>query len=304
MIPPSDWNPSDEEYHRSVLTNTGRRAFRECPMAFWAQYYAPDVMQWAAEQNMPVPRGWLPGDDTRAQRIGSAVHCALLEPDVFPRRFWHDGAAYPRPAGAVRLTPSEWSDATGAHRAIKNALADTWAQHVQAWLDVKLDDRQRVRREWAIRADDPASGVNLKAKPDIILELDDGRIVMPDIKTVPQVEPSWLIRRRIRPFSMHDQPAHYEHVVRLRLDLPPSVPVIWLWVFISSRPIAGARHGVVVMQPDDSPGGLMEQARERLARDLDEFAGCMASGLWPPRILDYERCAKEFPTARDEWRSS
>lgn len=291
----NDWNPTDLEYHAGMLTNSGRSLFRECPATFWLKYLSgePADPTWDVDT---VEKGY--------QRIGKYVHARLLDPDAAALKFREskkagDRVKYP---GMTTLTPAETLTSNFCLTAIQMGGQPGWQHTWAAFAYDLLRPRGNGWTEKAIRATDPETGIELRAKPDCLIRTTDPAtgqpvIIMSDIKCVPRVDPSWLYRNRIIPFEMHAQPVHYAATVRLALGLSEDFPVWWRWIFVSTKPLRGRRHGVVVMRPDED---RLAAAKIQLREDLRGIAERLAGDKeWAPRFEPYEIQGDDFPVP--EW---
>jgi exodeoxyribonuclease VIII len=213
-----------------------------------------------------------PPDDSPAMRLGRAVHCAVLEPDMFPLEFVvydgaRRGAAWTEFAGtnATRdiLTISEYETALGIRDAVH---LDPHAAKL-----LQKGEAERVV-EWT----DAGTGLACKGRLDYLT----GRTVV-DLKTTKDITPRAFSRTCDR-FRYVSQLGFYRDGVREELGIEAGAALI----AVESDP----PHDVAVytVSSDDLWNGS-DEAHTLLER----VAACEASGEWPGAYP--ERQALELP---------
>lgn len=124
-----------EEYHAAPgLSHSGMRALAISPLEYWHQHLRP---------------GRTPEAPTPAQGFGTALHCRLLEPAEFPRRY------------ARRLNPDDYPDAL-----------DT-VDDLKAWLQARGQPTTHKRKQELIdrvRGCDPTARIWAEVQAEYVVE--------------------------------------------------------------------------------------------------------------------------------------
>lgn len=207
-----------------------------------------------------------PKPPTDAMVLGTATHCAIMEPDDFPRRFvlWEGarraGAAWDAfvdaNVGRIPLRIDDYKlcirmrDAVHAHPAAAAILAES------------------PEIETSLVWDDPSSGVRCKCRPDMI----GSRIA--DVKQCRSVEERHILGN-VSAFGYHVSMAAYTdgyyRLTNRSLDA--------VLIFVESTP----PHDVVV-RPFTSEA--MQRGVEIWHELLGRIAECKRSGKWPGTSAD------------------
>jgi hypothetical protein len=133
----------------------------------------------AYQQNL-----WDPKAATRGMDNGSAIHTAVLEPELFDESYtWWDGIqngyewegvkAGAEAAGMTVLKPEQWQACTDAAKAVHLLRQGREARRVM----------RGCQREVTLRWIDPRTHIRCKARPDLV-----GAHVLADVKTTTTVE--------------------------------------------------------------------------------------------------------------------
>ena len=199
-----------------------------------------------------------------AQILGSATHCAVLEPREF-------GDRYAKAIAVDRRTKAgkeAWSDFVEIHRdqqvltpeqydtawAIKDTLA---AMPEYRQLLARHDEQAvEVSRFWV----DDATGIKLKARADMTL----GRSVVVDLKTAADASPRGFSAAMAR-YGYHCQAGMYAEAFGADT---------FVFVAIESKPPFAA--GIYTLSE-----ASLELGRQQYRRALEGIAGCESSGVWP-----------------------
>lgn len=253
---------SPDTYHEDVeyIGKSGLDLIDRSPKHFWERYLNPDA-----------PRR----PQTPAQVIGSLVHCVLLEPQKFERRY--------------QLIPPDMNKRTGAWAEWKAANeGKTWVEeedyaaalaireavhsHPHAALLLAEGDGVAEKPMWA---HDPETGVLVKSKPDFH-NTKLGFIV--DVKTTTDAREA-PFARDIYNYRYHVQDAFYTDVATWS-----GVPVRgFAFVVVEKEP----PYGVAVYILDDDS---RELGRMAYRENLNTYAACLKSGVWH----GYEAAAKSL----------
>jgi hypothetical protein len=202
--------------------------------------------------------------------LGSALHCAVLEPDRFAAEY----VCVPEDIGSlVRKKGRDWLEDAKKRTARELILPYAAYQKVYGMRDaVMADPEARELIEGAVHEeshfwDDPKTGLRCKARVDSRLT---NRPMLCDIKTTDDARLN-AASRRIAQQRWHIQPAHYLRGASITTGTTYSE---WRWIFVElERP-----HGVCVHHP--SPD-LFMVAEYEIDTALELIAHCRAEGVWP-----------------------
>lgn len=205
-------------------------------------------------------------ESTRAKEIGSAIHAALLEPDVFARDFFIVHGTHSRTDKAYRkakedfgaeftFTEDEGKKIIGTQQSI---LANKNARSL-------LDEPHYT--EISIFANDPETGVLVRVRFDLLTE--SGRCV--DLKKTRDAR-SEEFQKAIWNYKYHRQAAFYCDVFHW---FTGTKLLSYEWWAIEEE----APHALKIYEPDDF---CLDAGRFEYRRALDVYAECAESGIWPP----------------------
>lgn len=217
--------------------------------------------------------------DTRAKQLGTALHCAVLEPDRFAVDYLIAQCDDRRSSLYKGLAADVGSDRVltiAEHRRIigqqKSAYRNSEARELLQYPG---------RYELTVRTKDPETGVDVQCRFD--KKLDDLRAF--DLKKTQDARPG--------PFGRHIDAYRYYLSVAFYMD-------VWFWETgerITDMPLLAIEekspHSCVVHRlPED----WIEQGRYEYRQALHSYAACLDRDEWP----DYEEesCIAEMP----DWR--
>ena len=229
-----------------------------------------------------------PKEPTAAMNLGTALHCALLEPTRYAEQYVDTGVD-DRRAKAFK----EAKEAVG-DRALKSSEAQ-WVAGMQAAVWERDDAHASAARrllstegetELSAYAADPATGVAVRCRFDLLagVSLASGtpeqtaeRVIAADVKKTRDATPRGFARS-VWQYRYHVQAALYSD--------------IYYW--ITGQPLAGYTiiaieeappHAVQVFAISDED---MQTGRELYQRDLSLLAQCLERDEWPliPHWLD------------------
>lgn len=216
-----------------------------------------------------------PRTASRTMELGSAMHSALLEPDLFAREYVNSGAADRRASEykqAVKsigdtgrvLTQSE-------HDQIAGAVAALWAQE-----GPRLLLNSATHRELSVYATDPETGVSVRVRPDIVCQRSG---VMADLKSTQDARAP-AFERSIMNYRYHVQAAFYMDV--------------WEWAtgdrineFLILAVESAPPHAAKIYRVDDT---AIAEGRRCYREALNAYADCLIRDEWP----GYENDAPEL----------
>ena len=250
---------TNEDYHAdtSAISASGLKLFARSPAHYYAAYLDPNRIE-----RSPTP----------AMRVGTATHCAILEPERFSaeyialpegldRRTKEGKQAYADllSTGAELLTSDDMSLVVNMACAFRDNATSR-----------ALFDRKHVV-EQSIFAE--VNGVACKCRPDFMTA--DGLMVM-DVKTTSDASPesfgksAWSI-------GYHIQAAFYRRVIQSATGITPD------FIFgcvESDSPYLTAYYTV--------PQYLLDYADGVIDALLEQYAECLRSGIWHGYIAEIE----------------
>lgn len=190
------------DYHKHpAISKSHLDAINLSPLHYWSRYLDPNRTQAA-----PTP----------AMEFGTAVHAAVLEPELFERSY--------RQAPAVSRTTKAgkeaWAEAASeGHILLKT---DDWS-HIHAIREQVLAHPaagkalgRPGKAEETFMADDPATGLPIKCRPDYFT--DSGWLI--DLKTTQDASVKGF-QRSIANYRYHVQAAHYLSVLKTAQGVAP-----------------------------------------------------------------------------------
>jgi hypothetical protein len=201
---------------------------------------------------------------TSAMNVGTAGHCMILGPTMFPPRYavWTGGVRRGKEWDGFKDSNADKTIITADEYDTCRAMTEAVVAHPAAGPIFAQGEAERV-----IQWQDPETGLDLKARVDWI----SGSIV--DLKTTKSANPRLFGATAAR-YKYHAQMAFYRWGVECATGLAE-----WpchLVVVESQRP-----HDVVVYALDEvTLAAGLETCREWLRL----VAGCRASGKWPGRF--------------------
>lgn len=252
---------NNEQYHAdtSAISASGLRLFMRSPAHYWAAYLDPDRQQRQA---------------TPAMMLGTATHCAILEPEKFDDRYTVI------PEGVDRRSKDGkqlWADLLASG---KQPLSDQDWQRIN-----RMSERFHAEHETAELFARPhvvesthfakINGVMCKCRPDFMTT--DGMIVM-DVKTTSDASQDGFGRSAWN-LGYHIQAAFYRRVLHAATGVTPS--------FVFGCVESDYPHLIAYYR---MPQAALEYADGLIDDALERYAECLASGIWP----GYESGAREL----------
>lgn len=201
--------------------------------------------------------------------IGHAYHCAVLEPDLW-------GAKVTIVPFDDYRTNAAKAARDDAYNAGKTPLKAAEAEQVIAMRDTLMKDPMMQRAfkggsaEVTIVAQDPETGIWLKARTDYLVEV-DGRVLMIDLKsTGTSAAPDDFATQVFERGYFLQDPWYrmvYELATRRRVDD---------FIFVAQETEAPHLHAVDRLDPKDVEAGF-----QCVPWAVHTFAECCATGRWP-----------------------
>ena len=255
-----------EEYHCDpAISQSGLKMFDQIP-ALYKAYRDGETDE----------------NPTRGKFIGSAIHAAALEPDVFaeqyivaPDKFKTGNAAglkawkEEQDPRKIILLDKDYKAVQGMHRKL----------HAHSWAGPRL---RSATCEYSCFARDPETGLMVRVRFDMLTP--DGWIL--DLKKTADISTQG-ITKAISNYGYFIQNALY-------LDVPGWLgddyrPRGFVFVFVSDKPPYSVR--VVFLTTED-----VDRGRREYRRMLNAFALCVESDYWP----DYEEYPE--PVMLTQWK--
>ncbi len=216
---------------------------------------SPAHYRWAREN---------PQDPSPAMRFGTLAHLAVLEPD----RFNSECIVLPTLDRRTKAGKEAWEEFQANHPD-QELLTNDEHTHITAIRDAVrahpiarklLDQIDQVEAStfWT----DPATGVECRCRPDAIL----GNGMLIDLKTTDDAGPGF--HRSVAKYRYHVQAAFYGDGMGGMEERP--------MVFIAVEKKAPYLVSCNIIGPDSLVAG-----REAYRRNLDTYAKCVESGIWP-----------------------
>jgi exodeoxyribonuclease VIII len=252
-------------------------------MPFAAYLSTPTVSKsllWTAHTRSPA-HALVAKEPTPAMGLGTAIHCAVLEPDQFRRyvrgpddrrgKRWTDALDE---HGDALLTSGDYDAAVGVRDALRvHAKGSTAARLIASCTD----------REVSLFWRDPATDLDCRARPDAWT----GNGVIVDLKTTADARPG-AFQRAVANFGYHLQDAFY----RLGATLAGYDARAFVFVVVETSP----PYGVALYQLSDDwvrRGAAIAEAAMReieQCRRTDTYPGYpdVLQTLAMPRWVDHQ----------------
>jgi exodeoxyribonuclease VIII len=207
-------------------------------------------------------------EPSNGMKLGSAIHCAILEPDVFGERY----RCGPEDRRGKRWTEALEAAALDGCELLTSSDFDTALlirDRVQRNPIIQRITGAHVEREVSIFWIDELTGLKCRARPDAFSRA--GRLMV-DIKTTADAR---LFDRRVGEFGYHVQEAFYTdgwRAVGQEIDA---------FLFLVIEPEPPFAHRLVELVPE-----AVEEGRAIARKALDRWAECKAAGEWPAYSTD------------------
>lgn len=240
---------------------------------------------WTAHTRSPA-HARVEKEESNAMKLGTAIHCAILEPDELTVRFKR---------GPEDRRGNKWKDFVEAcEKAGASALTE-------ADYDAALIIRDRMQKEPLIRRiagvgtqreiscyyTDPETGLKCRARPDAYVA-DMHTIV--DVKSTTDARPD-PFGRVFGSLGYHVQAAKYARGWQLATDAGEE-PAFLFVALERADPFE-----FIIYEPD---ADTFQEGRVVLRKALDQWARCVETGEWP----GYERKPQVFSMRKYDFRET
>lgn len=248
-----DGMPAEDYFAAEGVNNSLLKDMAKSPAHCFALHLAPD---------RPMRKA------TPAMMAGTLAHTAILEPDTLKARY------VVKPAGIDGRTKEgkEWDACHAGFEIITEDRFETCkAQRAAVMAHPQLAPlfASGVAEQSAFWRD-AATGLICKARGDWRHTLDDGRLMLVDLKTTTDASPD-AFARTVWNFGYHRQGAHYTSGFEAASGL--EVAGFVFAVVTNDYPYIAAAH-------------MLDEDYQRLGADecrtlLDDFAECRRKNSWP-----------------------
>lgn len=214
-----------------------------------------------------------PSVETDAMRLGTAIHLALLEPDLFPTLVWlWDGKT---------RQGKEWEAKSAAAKEAGATILTRTQYRVAEHIRDHLSSLPRVRylfstgiSEVSYFWKDAGENAAVKARPD---RVDAERQRFVDIKSTHKLS-DWFLMRQVREHGYHVQAFMFLEAARLiGMDMD-AVHLVWVKT-------VGAPHVRITWLPHEA----IDEG-ERIYREaLSTYRKCEDAGRWPMPSVEAEQ---------------
>lgn len=261
-------NWTNEQYHADTthISKSGVCLVNKTPANYYHAYLNP----------LRKPR-----QETPAMRIGSAVHCAVLEPQLFESQYGHFddtakieeiGGGNPRGTKVYK----EWKENFFRENTDKIFLTDAEMELCNNVRDAVLAHPTAARLlnapgkvEQTFLFNEPVSGAPCKIRPDRYSEL-DGDVYIVDLKTTEDASPDQFARSAYN-YKYDVQAPFYLDGFEYATGVRPEA-----FVFIAVEKEA-PYNVAVYFAPDE----MLELGRKKYRAGCQTYAECLATGVWP-----------------------
>jgi exodeoxyribonuclease VIII len=247
--------PASEYHALPAISNSALNKLAQSPYHYWAHYIA---------EGRPVI------EPTAAMRAGTLAHCAILEPRELPMRY------VVRPAeidGRTKEGKAWLAEALLSRREVVTAaeMATAEAQRAAVLEVPELASLLGAgQAEQSILWDDTATDVECKARPDWVHTLADGRVILLDVKTTPDVSPD-AFAKSVANFGYHRQAAFYTDGYQRATGV--EVAAFIFAAVTNAYPYVAAAF---LLHED-----ALARGQRECAALLRKYAECKASNTWP-----------------------
>jgi len=243
--------PFHEYLADSAINNSGLKIFSQsaAKFAFWR------------DNDRPA---------TGTQTEGSALHCSILQPELFEAQFGKGSAPRVGSAGrvkwdkanpkAIALTPSQYNNVINMADAFKNTSCSVAHELLTGGTP-----------EMSIFWDDPASGLRCKIRPDYI-RTDD---IIIDLKSSQAGSPQGFLRE-VKRWGYDRQAAWYERGLNAAYQAAGVNRRTEAFIFIVVENFSPYETAIYMLSDE-----IIEAARQQIDIDLEKYIECIKNNVWP-----------------------
>ncbi len=211
-----------------------------------------------------------PRVETPAMRTGTMLHLAILEPDVFGNTYAVQ-PKFDRRTKQGKADAEEWATTFAGFQPITDTEYDSVMRAAEAVRNHPACAFlfKKGVAEQSVFANDPETGVLVKARPDWQAQCGDLRINC-DLKSTEDAR-FVNFQRSAFNYGYAQQPAFYSDVCEWA-GLPK--PDSWFFLVLEKA----APYGVMLYEPDAE---FIDYGRRKYREALNTYAECLKSGKWP-----------------------
>jgi exodeoxyribonuclease VIII len=243
--------PFSEYLADPAINNSGLKLFAQSPakFAFWRNNDKPG---------------------TGTQKEGSALHCAILQPELFEVQFGKGPAPRVGSAGRVKwdlanpkamaLTPGQWENVQGMTRAFK-----------QTSCTVAQDLLVEGTPELSIWFDDPLTDLRCKIRPDYLRDDD----IVIDIKSTQNGSPKGFLHE-IKRWGYNYQAAFYVRGINRTYAAAGVKRRAKTFIIIAVENFPPYEVACYLI-----PEEIITEAQIQINASLERYAECSANDTWP-----------------------
>lgn len=209
-----------------------------------------------------------PREETDAMRFGTAVHCAVLQPDVYAARY----ATRPKGLKFTTADGKAWRQEQGERVILDTDEGEKIAAIVEALRSSRVAGPYLAhgRVEQPIYWTDPDFNFALKGRPDLVT--DTGILV--DLKTARDLSPHKVASQAIDLGYLFSAAMYFDG-----LTANGTKPRGTVLVYVETA----APFDVVVYRLDDD---ALSHGRDEYKAALEKLTDCLETGEWPGRFPD------------------
>ena len=217
----------------------------------------------------------LPNKETPAMKLGTAPHCAILEPERFDIEYVEapvvdrrtkDGKALwgeLEQSGKIILTSDEYTKVVEMASSVrKHELASK--------LITGGASEQSVYWEQSVSLLNVETEIFCKSRPDYVKPMKKGYVIV-DIKTTQDAHISEFQRKAYYKYCYHLQAAHY---IRGFESVTGEKVIAFIYIAIESEP----PYGISVFKAGED---YLKAGEEKTIELYELYANCVASDNWP-----------------------
>ena len=259
---------SNADYHGGPgISKSGLDLIAQSPLHYWARYINPD-----RERQEPTP----------AMLIGTAIHSAVLEPELFDSEYVVVPEDAPKRPSVTQLNAKKPSDDTlaaidwwhgfneaAAGKAVLSsadyAACTAIAGQVRSHPAARVLFTNGVAEQSAYWVDDE-TGVQCKCRPDWLI----AGVAIVDVKSSENASAA-AFQRSVVSWRYHVQAAWYLDGIRAATG--ENLQAFMFAVFEKKPPYASAFYY--------ADADMLEIGRREYRRNLALYADCMSRNVWP-----------------------
>jgi exodeoxyribonuclease VIII len=255
---------TNEQYHSNdAISHSKLELFRRRPISYYRRFVAKTVAR---------------PDATEAFRLGSAAHCAVLEPDTFWSRYALRPDGIDRRTKDGKIAFAEFEAANAGKTVIDQGEAGSVREMAVAVqnhpLAAQLLAAGSPELSWRVS---PAGGMALQCRTDWFnpagCELTSGRPYVADLKTVESLDADAFrnFERACFSFGYHRQAGFYLPLITEILGGP-----VFDFFFVAVEKVEP--FGVAVYRLSDA---AIARGQDETISDLIRLKSCQDSQQWP-----------------------